>query len=173
MQIRLAFKHMFLEPGKTFAVPTVAGARVRVVDGKVWATTSSSPDDVWLGAGEEYTVRSPGLTVIESVGRSTVELIPPAATGARGHIMNRFDIGIPRAVCTFAAVAMTVIAIGLLVILPAKLGSDSQEARLHQPSSVAALPTTVVVSQSRSIVNALKPTSTQASSGVAPPTLVH
>src|SRR5438270_618042 len=69
MQIRLAFKHMFLEPGKTFAVPTVAGARVRVVDGKVWATTSSSPDDVWLGAGEEYTRRSPA-----SIGASPEKL---------------------------------------------------------------------------------------------------
>jgi hypothetical protein len=173
MQIRLAFKHMFLEPGKTFAVPTVAGARVRVVDGKVWATTSSSPGDVWLGAGEEYTVPSPGLTVIESIGRSTVELIPPAATGTRGHIMNRSDMGIPRAVCTFAAVAMTVITVGLLVILPAKLGSDSQDARLQQASSVAATTTAVAVSQPRSIVNALKPTSAQASSGVAPLTRVH
>ena len=77
MQIRLAFKRMLLGPGKTFAVPMVAGARVRVVDGMVWATTSSSPDDVWLGAGEEHTVQSPGLTVIESVDHSTVELIPP------------------------------------------------------------------------------------------------
>ena len=84
MKIRLSFKRMFLAPGKTFAVPTVSGARVRVVDGLVWATTSSSPDDVWLGAGEEYTVPSPGLTVIESIGHSTVELVPPAATGTRG-----------------------------------------------------------------------------------------
>jgi hypothetical protein len=173
MQIRLAFKHMFLEPGKTFAVPTVAGARVRVVDGKVWATTSSSPDDVWLGAGEEYTVPGPGLTVIESIGRSTVELIPPTATGTRGHIMNRYDMGIPRAVCSVAAIAMTVITVGLLVILPAKLGPDSQEARLRQASSVAATPTAVVVSQPRSIINPLKPTSTQASSGVVPPTRGH
>jgi hypothetical protein len=173
MQIRLAFKHMFLEPGKTFAVPTVAGARVRVVDGKVWATTSSSPDDVWLGAGEEYTVPSPGLTVIESIGRSTVELIPPAAARTRGHIMNRYDMGIPRALCSFAAIAMTVITVGLLVILPAKLGSDSQDARLQQASSVAALPAAVVVSQSRGIVNPLESTSAQASNGVAPPTRVH
>jgi hypothetical protein len=138
---------MFLEPGKTFAVPTAAGARVRVVDGKVWATTTSSPDDVWLGAGEEYTVRSRGLTVIESIGRSTVELIPPAAAGTRGHIMNRYNMAIPRAACTFAALAMAAITIALLVILPAKSGSDSPEARLRQPSSVAATPTAVVVSQ--------------------------
>jgi hypothetical protein len=113
------------------------------------------------------------LTVIESIGHSTVELIPPAATGTRGHIMNRYDMGIPRVVCSFAAIAMTVITIGLLVILPAKLGPDSQEARLRQPSSVAAMPTAVVGSQSRSIVNPLKPTSAQASSGMAPPTRVH
>src|SRR5256714_13667515 len=170
MQIRLAFKHMFLEPGKTFAVPTVAGARVRVVDGKVWATTSSSPDDVWLGAGEEYTVRSTGWPVIESIARSTVELIPPASTGTRGHIMNRYDMAIPRAVCSFAAIAMAVITIGLLVILPAELGADSQEARLRQPSRGAAMPTAVVGSQPRASAQALKPTSAQAPTGRAPPT---
>ena len=138
MQIRLAFKRMFLGPGKTFAVPMVAGARVRVVDGMVWATTSSSPDDVWLGAGEEHTVQSPGLTVIESVDHSTVELIPPTETNTRGHIMNRYEITIPRAVCNIAAIAMTAITIGLLVVLPAKLGSDTQEARSRLASNVVA-----------------------------------
>ena len=87
--------------------------------------------------------------------------------------MNRYDMAIPRAVCSFVAIAMAVITIGLLVILPAKLGPDSQEARLRQASSVAAMPAAVVVSQPRGIVNPLKPTSTQASNGVAPPTRVH
>jgi hypothetical protein len=138
MQIRLAFKRMFVGPGKTFAVPTVAGARVRVVDGMVWATTSSSPDDVWLGAGEEHTVQSPGLTVIESVDHSTVELIPPTKTGTRGHITNRYEITIPRAVCNIAAIAMTAVTIGLLVVLPARLGPGSQEARSRLASNVVA-----------------------------------
>lgn len=87
--------------------------------------------------------------------------------------MNRYDTVFPRAACSFAAIAMTVITIGLLVILPAKLGPDSQETRLRQASRVAATPTAVVVTQPRSIVNALKPTSTQASSGVVPPSRVH
>jgi hypothetical protein len=104
----------------------------------VWATTSSSPDDVWLGAGEEHTVQSPGLTVIESVDHSTVELIPPTETNTRGHIMNRYEITIPRAVCNIAAIAMTAITIGLLVVLPAKLGSDTQEARSRLASNVVA-----------------------------------
>lgn len=138
MQIRLSFKRMFLAPGKTFAVPTVSGARVRVVDGLVWATTSSSPDDVWLGAGDEHTVQSAGLTVVESVARSTVEIIPPTATGIRGHIMNRYEINIPRAACHIAAIAMTAITIGTLVVLPAKLGADSQEVRSRLASNVVA-----------------------------------
>jgi hypothetical protein len=139
---------MFLAPGKTFAVPTVAGARVRVVDGLVWATTSSSREDIWLKAGDEHTVQSPGLTVVESVARSTIELIPPAppdpaataisASATRGHIMNRYEITIPRAVCNIAAIAMTAITIGLLVVLPAKLGSDTQEARSRLASNVVA-----------------------------------
>ena len=103
-----------------------------------WATTSSSPDDVWLGAGEEHTVQSPGLTVIESVDHSTVELIPPTKTGTRGHIMNRYEITIPRAVCNVAAIAMTAVTIGLLVVLPAKLGPGSQEARSRLASNVVA-----------------------------------
>jgi hypothetical protein len=127
MKIRLAFRRMFLEPGKTFAVPTAAGARVRVVDGMVWATTSSSPDDVWLGAGEEHTISRPGLTVVESLARSTVELFPPVATGIRARLISRYEMGIPKLACNLAAVAMAAITIGVLVVLPAALEA-------HHPS---------------------------------------
>jgi hypothetical protein len=138
MQIRLAFKHMFLEPGKTFAVPTVAGARLRVLDGTVWATTSNSPDDVWLGAGQEHTVQSSGLTVIEAVGRSTIELLPPTESATRGHIMKRYEITIPRAACNIAALAMTVITFALLVLLPATSGSDTRQAASQLASRAVA-----------------------------------
>jgi hypothetical protein len=169
MQIRLSFKRMFLSPGKTFAVPTVSGARVRVVDGLVWATTSSSPDDVWLGAGDEHTVQSAGLTVVESVTPSTVEIIPPTATGTRGHIMNRYEIKIPRAACHFAAIAMTAITIGTLVILPAKMESARHEVRQPVTSNVlAAKPVKWV-----GTINSPEQTITQASSGVAPPNRIQ
>jgi hypothetical protein len=174
MQIRLSFKRMFLAPGKTFAVPMVAGARVRVVDGMVWATTGNSPDDVWLGAGAEHTVQSAGLTVVESVSRSTVELIPPSATGTRGHIMNRYEIKIPRAACNIAAIAMTAITIGLLVVLPARMGSDRHEIRQPVTSNIlAATPAESVVSQPDGMVKSPERTITQASSGVAPPTRIQ
>jgi len=182
MQIPLSFKRMFLPPGKTFAVPTVAGARVRVVDGLVWATTSNSPDDVWLGAGDEHTVQNPGLTVVESVAHSTVELIPPGANGPtptgpngrRGHIMNRYQIKIPRAACNFAAIAMTAITLGVLVVLPAKMESARNETRQPVPSIVLATPPAKsVVSQPDGTVKPPEATITQASSGVAPPTRVQ
>ena len=119
MQIPLSFRRMLLEAGKTFSFATAAGARVRVLDGMVWATTSASPHDVWLRSGEEHTVTRRGLTVIESVTPSTVELIPPPTVGPVGRILNRFDIAVPKLACRLAAVAMTAIVFGLLVILPA------------------------------------------------------
>jgi hypothetical protein len=171
MKIRLAFKRMFLEPGKTFALPTRAGARVRVVDGMVWTTTTNSPDDVWLGAGEEHAIQRSGLTVVESVTHSTVELIPPPATGIRGHFVKRYDITVPRTACNIAAIAMTVITIGVLVILPAKLAPDSREARPRLASSVVATPpTAIVASQPRGIVQPPEQTITQASSSAKSPT---
>lgn len=175
MQIHLAFKRMFLEPGKTFAVPTVAGARLRVVDGMVWATTSRNPDDVWLGAGEEHTLQNPGLTVIESVAHSTVELIAPtAAPGTRGHIMNRYEIKTPRAACNIAAIAMTALTIGLLVILPARMGSDKHEFRQPLTSNVvAATPVESMAGQPGDTVKPAERTITQAASGVAPATRIQ
>ena len=140
MQIQLSFKRMFRAPGKTFAVPTAAGARVRVVDGMVWATTSSNPDDFWLGAGDEHTVRSPGLTVIDSVSPSTVELVPPAEDSTGGHLMNRYEMKIPRLACNIVALAMSALTLALLVVLPATTGPQSHEAKAPGPSIVAAAP---------------------------------
>ena len=85
MTMKLSFGKLLLEAGRTHAVPTGAGARIRVHDGLVWATTSNSLDDVWLGAGQEHEVPGAGLTVIESTTRSTIELLPPAANDACPH----------------------------------------------------------------------------------------
>jgi hypothetical protein len=52
--------------------------------------------------------------------------------------MNRYEITIPRAVCNIAAIAMTAVTIGLLVVLPARLGPGSQEARSRLASNVVA-----------------------------------
>ncbi len=175
MTISLSFKRMFLEPGKTFAVPTVAGDRVRVADGLVWATTSSNPDDLWLATGDDYTVRHPGLTVIESVSRSTVELVPLKAIGLADRVRRRYDaampIPIPQAIFKVAAVAMTAITLGLLVVLPAKVASGSRDATAA--AAIVAAPASIVVRGSRGSVMPPEPATVQASGAGSPAAYVQ
>src|SRR5215467_7947383 len=66
MLIPLPIIRLELGPGGTAALDTPCGTGIRVVKGKVWATTTGSLDDVWLHAGEEHRVPKPGLTVIEA-----------------------------------------------------------------------------------------------------------
>jgi Protein of unknown function (DUF2917) len=149
MQIPLSFRRMLLEAGKTFSFATVAGSRVRVLDGMVWATTSASPQDIWLRSGEEHTVTRRGLTVIESVTPSTVELIPPSAGRPCGRILNRYDIGVPKLAFQLAAVAITAIVIGLLVVLPASVESNGAPEMPSHPGVVATVPSRIVVTGTR------------------------
>ena len=82
--------------------------------------------------------------------------------------MNRYEIKIPRAACNIAAVAMTAITIGLLVVLPAKMESGSHEARQSAASSVlAAAPADWALSRDGGKVEVRGPTGTQVSSGGA------
>jgi len=116
MLIPLPITRIELGPGGTAALDTPCGTGIRVVRGRVWATTTGSLDDVWLGAGEEHRVPKPGLTVIEASGTpATVEFAPPA---------NPDPSTIERIVCGIAAVAMTALTLALLVILPAQLDVD-------------------------------------------------
>jgi hypothetical protein len=101
-----------LDGGKTAAVPTPRGAGVRVVEGRVWATTSGELADVWLAAGDEHRVAKRGLTVLEAAGaRATVEVTPPAE-----HTRS-----MQRAICGFAAAVLTAFTIAVAVILPAQV----------------------------------------------------
>ena len=88
--------------------------------------------------------------------------------------MNRYEINIPRAACHIAAIAMTAITIGMLVVLPAKMESARHEVRQPVTSNVlAARPAEWVISQPGGTVKPPEQTITRASSGVAPPTRVQ
>jgi Protein of unknown function (DUF2917) len=144
MQIRFASKEIFLDPGKTFSVATVPGARVRVVDGMVWATTSGSLDDVWLRAGQEHTVQSRGLTVIESAARSIVELRPPPTTDTRQSmpLIARFPIPhwLHVVQLDLGAAIVVVVVIGLTVVAGHRFahGVESLQAMHDAEAHVAA-----------------------------------
>jgi hypothetical protein len=52
--------------------------------------------------------------------------------------MKRYEIPKPRAACNIAAIAMTVLTIGVLVVLPAKMESRNQAARVPSESQAVA-----------------------------------
>jgi hypothetical protein len=121
MRIPLALAKLDLVPGKPFAATIPEGARIRVVAGTIWATTSGSPEDTWLQPGEEHQVPKGGLTVLEAAGtRSTVELLPRLA---------RDQGSIVRAICVVAAFALSALTLTSLVILPAEVAAPGARMR--------------------------------------------
>ena len=117
MLIPLPMSTMRLGPGATAAFDTPCGTGIRVVRGKVWATTTGSPVDVWLGAGEEHRVAKPGITVIEASGApATVEFAAP---------VNRSLSTFQRMACAIAAGVLTALTLALFVVLPAQLDAWS------------------------------------------------
>jgi hypothetical protein len=113
-----------------------------------------------------------GLTVIESVTPSTVELIPPPAGRPLGRILNRFDIAVPKLACRLAAVAMTAIMIGLLVVLPASTQTGGASAMPSQPI-VATTPARIVVVGTREATTPRDETIARAASVSARPTSIQ
>jgi hypothetical protein len=112
MRIPLPVLRIELDGGKTAAVATPRGAGLRVVDGRVWATTSGDLRDIWLDAGEEHRVSKRGLTALEAAGtRATVELMPP----------TDHSLSMQRAICGIAAAVLTAFTIAVAVILPAQV----------------------------------------------------
>jgi hypothetical protein len=65
--------------------------------------------------------------------------------------MNRYEPLIPRVAFGIAAVAMTAITIGVSVIMPAKMDSDSREPRLLEALTVTAPASTGDVTGSEGI----------------------
>ena len=65
--------------------------------------------------------------------------------------MNRYETSIRRIAFGIAAVAMTGITIGVLVVIPAKMDSDSREPRMLAASNVTTPAITGVVTDSATI----------------------
>jgi hypothetical protein len=55
------------------------GTRVRVLYGSMWLTEEGVERDVFAGGGDEVALKSRGLSVIEGLGRTRVELIEPVS----------------------------------------------------------------------------------------------
>jgi len=65
--------------------------------------------------------------------------------------VNRYQPSTPRVAFGIAAVAMTAITIGVAVVMPASMGSDSREPRVLEALKVTAPVSTGVVTDAESI----------------------
>ena len=65
-----------------------AGTRVRCLRGTIWITVASEADDVFLGAGQSYLIRRNGLSLVERIGNSSVQLEKLRPGGKLGGWFN-------------------------------------------------------------------------------------
>lgn len=73
------FKTLDLPGGTLMPLAAVPGERVRVLCGRIWLTEEGSPHDAFLGRGEEVSLDTRGLAVIEALGPARIQLIESVA----------------------------------------------------------------------------------------------
>jgi hypothetical protein len=72
-----------LPGGSLLPFTSTPGERVRVLYGRVWVTAEGDSRDAFLAAGEEVSLASRGLAVIEALGPARIELIENARAPSR------------------------------------------------------------------------------------------
>ncbi len=72
--------------GSLVPFPSAPGQRVRILQGRVWLTEEGSPRDAFLASGEEVTLGSRGLAVIEALSPARVQLFE--SIGRAGTVLN-------------------------------------------------------------------------------------
>ena len=65
------------------------GTRIRVLFGSMWLTEEGCAQDVFAGCGDEVTLKSGGLSVIEGLGAARVQVIDPARRAWRVSIVDK------------------------------------------------------------------------------------
>jgi hypothetical protein len=73
----IVLKTLDLPGGTLIPFASVPGERVRVVFGRVWLTEEGCLRDAFLGTGEEVSLDSRGLAVIETLGAARIQLVEP------------------------------------------------------------------------------------------------
>lgn len=63
-----------LPRGGTLRLTAARGAQVRAISGRLWLTEENLPDDIFIGAGQHYTLRTDALTIVEADHPSVLEL---------------------------------------------------------------------------------------------------
>ncbi|MBN9426057.1 MAG: DUF2917 domain-containing protein [Burkholderiales bacterium] len=63
-----------LPRGGTLRLTAARGAQVRAISGRLWLTEENLPEDVFIGAGQHYILRTDALAIIEADHASVLEL---------------------------------------------------------------------------------------------------
>jgi len=72
-----------LPGGSLLPFTSIPGGRVRVLYGRVWLTAEGDTQDAFLASGQEVSLASRGLAVIEALGPARIELIETARGPSR------------------------------------------------------------------------------------------
>lgn len=75
------FKTLDLPGGTLVPFPSTPGSSVRILYGRVWLTEEGDTCDAFLASGEEVSLHSRGLAVIEALGPARVQWIGPEDAG--------------------------------------------------------------------------------------------
>jgi hypothetical protein len=91
------FRTLDLPGGSVVPFPSMPGERVRVLYGRVWLTEEGGPGDAFLATGEEISLGTRGLAVIEAMGPARIQLyedlqspswLLKSATAAARRVLN-------------------------------------------------------------------------------------
>jgi hypothetical protein len=80
MNIALDASTLSLDRDGLITVRDGKGSRVRVISGSLWITEHHSSRDTIVEAGESFTIRRPGLTLIMALQPATLQLAEAPAT---------------------------------------------------------------------------------------------
>ncbi len=82
-----------LQPGSPIRLNDAAGTRVRCLRGTIWITVANEPDDVFLGSGQSYLISRNGLSLVERIGISSIQLERRQRGGWLTGLIRRLRIG--------------------------------------------------------------------------------
>ena len=92
MQIEINRSTLSLAREGLVAIRDGQGTRIVCSAGSLWITQECDPKDAVITAGESFTVRNPGLTLLTALSAAEVTVIEPHAdlqTESRQHAWNR------------------------------------------------------------------------------------
>lgn len=101
------FRTLDLPGGSLLPFTSVPGERLRILYGRVWLTEEGIARDAFLASGDEVSLDSRGLAVIEALGPARVQLVEdlrgPSAAARALDALSRRALGALRRLSTRAA----------------------------------------------------------------------